>query len=61
MKGLLEPRGLWEGGGLGLIAACELRGGLGHLETRARVGGTEGSLVAERTVGGGWACGDWNL
>ena len=28
---------------------------------RARVEGTEGSFGAERTVGGGWACGDWDL
>ena len=28
---------------------------------RARVEGAEGSLGAERTVRGGWACGDWNL
>ena len=28
---------------------------------RARVEGGGGSLGAERTVGGGWACGDWDL
>ena len=27
----------------------------------ARVEGAEGSLGAERTVGGRWACGDWDL
>ena len=49
------------GGGLGLIAACELRLGLGNSEMRARVEGAERSFGAQRTVGGGWACGDWNL
>ena len=28
---------------------------------RARVEGAKGSLGAERIVGGGWACGDWDL
>ena len=28
---------------------------------RARVEGAGWSIGAERTVGGGWACGDWDL
>ena len=38
-----------------MIVTCELRLGLGHSKTRARVEGAEGSLGAERTVGGRWA------
>ena len=36
-----------------VIGTYELRCGLGHSETRARVEGAGGSLGAERTVGGG--------
>ena len=44
-----------------VIGTSELRLGLGHSKTRARVEGAGGSLWAKRTVGGGWACGDWDL
>ena len=44
-----------------MIGTCELSLGLGHSETRARVESARGSLGVERTVGGGWACGDCDL
>ena len=53
--GVSGPRGLWEGGGHDLVAACELTCGLGLWESRARVEGVVGYLGAERTVEGGWA------